>query len=114
MRWILSLLVVAALATGCKNSELAALEAKCDASLRQKVEELASTDADAVLDVLGQTTVALDADRQKQLVSAGAQVQQATGEMFTARIPVKRVGQVAALDFVKSLALSQVREPLAP
>ena len=114
MRWMSSLLVVFALLVSCKGGSRAALEAKCDASLRLQVEELAGAGADSLLTVLGKTTVPLDEARQKKLESAGAQVQQVTEDLFTARIPVKRMGHVAALDFVKRLALSQAREPLTP
>jgi len=114
MRWMSSLLVLLALGVGCKGGSREALEAKCDASLRLRVEELASTGPDSLLDVLGRTTVPLDDARKRKLESAGAQVQQVTEDLFTARIPVKRMGHVAVLDFVKSLALSQTRDPLTP
>ena len=113
MRWSWFLVLVA-LGAGCKGGSTAALGAKCDASLRLRVEELARADADSLLDVMGQATLALDEAHQKKLESAGARIQLANGDLFTARIPVKRMGHVAALDFVKSLALSQAREPLAP
>jgi hypothetical protein len=114
MRWSWFLVVPLALGVGCKGGSSAALEAKCDASLRVRVEQLAGADADSLLDVLGRATVSLDETHQKKLESAGARIQLANGDMFTARIPVKRMGHVASLDFVKSLALSQAREPLTP
>jgi len=114
MRWSWFLPVLVALGVGCKGGSTAALEAKCDASLRLRVEELARSDADSLIDVLGRATVALDEPHQKKLESAGARIQKANGDTFAARIPVKRIGHVAALDFVQSLALSQAREPLTP
>ena len=114
MRWFGCLLLLVALGAGCKGGSRAALEAKCDASLRLQVEQLASAGPDSLLSVLGRTTVPLEENHRQNLESAGARIQLADGDLFTARIPVKRMGHVAVLDFVKSLALSQTREPLAP
>ena len=99
---------------GCRADQQAAIESKCDAALRGCVQELYRAHADSSLDVLGQSTVALDEARQRKLEAAGAQVRQVTGDLFTARVAVKRVGDVASLDFVRTLALSQTRDPLKP
>lgn len=114
MRWSWFLPVLLVLGLGCKGGSSAALEAKCDASLRLRAEQLAAAHPDSLLDVMGRTTVALDEASRKKLESAGARIQLDNGDAFTAKIPVKRMGHVAALDFVKSLALSQAREPLTP
>ena len=50
--------------------------------------------------------------RRKRLESAGASLGQVLEDLFNARVPVKRIFDVAALDFVVSLELSQTREPL--
>ena len=99
---------------GCRKEEREAFEKKCDAPLRLRVEQLASTAPDSLLDVLGRTSGAIDDARRSKLEKAGARLGSVNGDMFTARIPVKRVAGVAVLDFVVSLALSQTREPLGP
>lgn len=108
------LLVVGVAGSGCKHGEREAYEAKCDASLRLRAESLAHLAPDSLLDVLGKASAAIDDARRQKLEHAGARLGSVTEDMFTARIPVKRVGEVAALDFVTSLALSQTREPLGP
>ena len=112
MRIPLLLLVVAMLGLGCNRDDAKAIEAKCDAALRLRAEELAGSNADAPLEVLGRTEGPVDAARRERLEGAGATLGSVTEDLFTARIPVKRLGDVALLDFVKSLALSQVRGPL--
>lgn len=114
MRVTLLLVVLAILGLGCRGDQRAAIEAKCDASLRLRAEALAKTDLNASLDVLGRTTGSMDDSGRKQLEKAGATLGNVTADLFTAKIPVRRLGDVAALDFVKSLALSQTREPLGP
>lgn len=114
MRWPAFLFAALLLAAGCKGEDRAAIEAKCDASLRLRVEELAQAGADSLLDVMGRTSGAIDESRRQKLESSGARIGQATDDLFTARVAVKRIGKVAALDFVRSLALSQTREPLTP
>lgn len=114
MRVTLVLIVLAVLGLGCRAGNREAIESKCDAALRLRAEELARTDVSSPLDVLGRTSGSVDDARRGRLEKAGAALGQVTEDMFTARIAVKRLGDVAALDFVKSLALSQTREPLRP
>ena len=99
---------------GCRKEERQAFESKCDASLRLRVEQLASSAPDSLLDVLGSTSGPIDDARRQKLGKAGAQLGSVSEDKFTARIPVKRVAGVAVLDFVTSLALAQTREPLGP
>jgi len=98
--------------TGCKKAEREALVAKCDASLRVRAEELAKSSPDSLLDVLGKTSVAIDDAHRQKLEKAGAQLGSVDADKFSARIPVKKLGAVAAQDFVASLALAQIRDPL--
>jgi hypothetical protein len=100
--------------TGCKKAEREALEAKCDASLRLRAESLAKSNPDSLLDVLGKATGPIDEPHRQKLEKARAHLGTVTQDMFTARVPVKSLGAVAALDFVASLALAQTREPLGP
>ena len=112
MRSIAVVLLFLALMAGCRRDQRAAIESKCDASLRQIAQQLASTAPDSLLDVMGQATASLDDARKQKLSSAGAQLGTVTGDLFTARVAVKKLGSVAVLDFVKSLALSQTNQPL--
>lgn len=112
MRMTLLLVLGVALGLGCRGSAREAIETKCDAPLRQRAEELARAGDDGPLEVLGRTEGAIDEARRGQLTSAGAALGQVTDDLFTANVPVGRLGDVASLEFVKSLALSQTREPL--
>ena len=112
MRAFLALALVSVVGVGCRDTSQA-IEAKCDAPLRLRAEELAKAGAQGPLDVLGRTEGPIDEARRSKLVSAGADLGTVTEELFTARIRVSRLGDVASLEFVKSLQLSQLREPLS-
>jgi hypothetical protein len=99
---------------GCKKAEREALATKCDAALRLRAEELATSHPDSLLDVLGKATGTIDDAYRQKLEKAGAQLGTVDADKFAARVPVKKLGAVAALDFVSSLALAQTREPLGP
>ena len=113
MRRIGWLFAIAILGFGCRGYDKS-VAAKCDAPLRLQMEALAKTDADSVLGVLGRTAGAIDDARRRKLEDAGARLGTVTNDLFTARVPVRRMGHVAGLDFVSSLELSQTREPLGP
>ena len=108
------LLLAVTPALGCRGGEAKAIEAKCDASLRMRAEEMAKAGEEGSLEVLGRASGPVDDLRRRKLTEAGALVGVVNEDMFTARIPVKVLGQVALLSFVKSLQLSQQREPLTP
>jgi hypothetical protein len=112
MRVLLVFVLILSFGLGCKDGDKEAIESKCDASLRLRAEELAKSGEDGPLDVLGRADGPIDQDRRDRLGRAGATLTEVTNDLFTARIPVKRLGDVASLDFVRSLALSQTREPL--
>lgn len=112
---ILTLVCLAALlAAGCTSAERKALGAKCDASLRARATELAHAGPGDSLDVLGRADGTVDAGRAQKLLAAGARPVRLTGELFVARVATRRLGRVAALDFVRTLALSQEREATTP
>ena len=113
MRTLLLLVIGMVLSLGCRDGDQEAIEAKCDASLRHRAEELARAGDEGPLEVLGRCAGTIDESRSKKLRSAGAELGQVTEDMFTARIPVPKLGDVASLDFVKSLQLSQTRESLS-
>ena len=114
MRRHLILLACAALVSGCRDAGVRAIETKCDAPLRARAEDMARAGDTGPLEVLGRADGPIDESRRRTLSEAGAELGQVTGELFTARIPARRLGRVARLEFVKSLQLSQTREPLGP
>ena len=99
---------------GCRADEAEAVVSKCDAPLRMRAEEMARAGDQGPIEVLGSTHGPIDDARRRKLAEAGAELGQVTEELFTARIPTDRLGRVARLDFVKSLQMSQKREPLTP
>jgi hypothetical protein len=109
-----ALLLATGVMTGCKKAEREALATKCDAPLRLRAEELAKSHPDSLLDVLGKANGTIDDARRQKLEKAGAQLGTVDADKFSARVPVKKLGAVAALDFVSSLALAQTRDPLGP
>lgn len=112
MRILWLLLLGLTMTTACNRSEQEAIESKCDASLRHRAEELAHSNTNGTVEVMGRAGIPLLDAHRKHLEDAGAKISQMRQDMFVARIPVKKLGHVANLDFVKSLQLSQTREPL--
>jgi hypothetical protein len=108
------LLIVAGMACGCRDADVKAIESKCDAPLRQQAEGMARAGETGAIEVLGRADGPIDAARMHRLAEAGADLSQVTDELFTARIPARRLGNVARLEFVKSLQLSQERGLLKP
>jgi hypothetical protein len=115
MKRLLGCLLVGALfLAGCTDQERHAFETKCDASLRESVATVLRGGHDDTLDILGKADGPIDEGRRARLVSAGAEVGTVTGELFTARARAGAVAHIAALDFVTSLQLAQIRDPLKP
>lgn len=98
-------------ATGCTQVEQQAFANKCDAPLRSRVEALLQSGSADRIDVLGKISGQLDSERRHRLEAAGAEIGTVTEALFTARVRAADVVHVAALDFVTSLQLSQVRDP---
>jgi len=115
MKRLIGLFLLSALLLGgCTDQERQALEAKCDAPLRERVTTLVQSGHSDVLDVLGKTAGPIDDARRSKLTGAGADLGTVTGDLFTARIPASAVARVAAIDFVTSLQLAQIRDPQQP
>src|SRR5262245_44146603 len=114
LRRAVILLIGMMLASGCRSGAGKAIEAKCDAALRLHAQGLARAGDKGPLEVLGSAKGPIDEPQRRKLTEAGADLGQVTNELFTARIPTDRLGRVAVLDFVKSLQLSQQRDPLKP
>jgi len=89
------------------------MESKLDAPLRQRVTSIQESEMPEQLTVFGKCTSTIDGQMRQTLVEAGADVQTMTNDIFTANIPSNRVLDVAALDFVAQLQLSQVSQPLS-
>ena len=106
--------MVAGMACGCRDADVKAIESKCDAPLRQQAEGMARAGETGPIEVLGRADGPIDEARRRKLTEAGAELGQVTDELFTARIPAPRLGNVARLEFVKSLQLSQERRLLKP
>jgi low affinity Fe/Cu permease len=98
---------------GCRE-DLSAVEAKLDAPLRQKLEQLAAAKERETISLLGKCSRPIDAAARAELENAGAEIQSVTGEQFVARIRSDRVPKLAKLAFVEQLELSQTSEPLSP
>jgi hypothetical protein len=109
---LIGLMLVVGTVTGCNKEEAAAIESKCDASLRLKAEEMLKAGDDTPLDVLGKATGTVDDAMRTKLTKAGATLSEVREDLFVARIAPRKLGSVALLDFVKSLELSKTLEPL--
>lgn len=110
-RLLLIAILVLACSVGCTDAERQAYESKCDAPLRARVEAQLQAGATETLDVLGKLNGPLDAERRRLLEAAGAQIGTVNESLFTARMRAADVAHVAALEFVTSLQLAQVRDP---
>lgn len=97
---------------GCGSTRETAMQSKADAALRQAVAEATAAGRPDTLQVMGGCDGQVSDERRKSLAAAGASVQTVTGETFVALVPAGRVGDVAVLDFVRSLELSKERNPL--
>lgn len=109
-RLLLIAAVMLTCAIGCTDAERHAYETKCDAPLRTRVEAMLQAGTTDKVDVLGKLNGPLDAERRRLLEAAGAEIGTVTEALFTARMRPADVAHVAALDFVTSLQLSQVRD----
>lgn len=102
------------MACGCRDADVKAIESKCDAPLRQQAEGMARAGETGPIEILGRADGPIDETRRSKLAAAGAELGQVTDELFTARVSARRLGDVARLEFVKSLQLSQERGLLKP
>lgn len=98
--------------SGCRAEDLALMELKLDAPLRQKMETLRAENRTETLGVLGKCSRPVDEQMRNDLKKAGAEIQSVTGELFAAWVRSDHVLRVARLEFVAHLELSQTAEPL--
>ena len=108
------LLIVVVLYTlpGCGTDNTALMNGKLDAPLRQRLTELQGAETPQVIDILGKCSAPIDGQMRKTLVGAGADVVTLTDDIFTARVSSSSILDVAALEFVTQLQLSQISNPL--
>jgi hypothetical protein len=79
-------LIAAAVAWGCRDADVNAIASKCDASLRQRAEEMTRGGEAGAIEVLGKAARPLDDSHRRKLTDAGAEVGQVTNELFTAPV----------------------------
>ena len=112
MRWILPILIV--VLAGCRADEKEAIEKKCDAPLRERITSAAKSGATDDLVIFGKCSGPIGDAQRASLTKAGADVRAVNGDIFTAAVPLKKIGAVAVLDFVTQLSLSGESKPLGP
>lgn len=108
------LLAITVLMLGCRSEDIATVEAKLDAPLRVKLEQLQRDKKSETLGLLGKCSRPVDGPMRDRLRRAGAEVQSVTGDLFAARASSEKVVRIAQLDFVTQLQLSQTSQPLGP
>lgn len=108
---IVPLLMILLLA-GCNEQDVRLLEQKADAPLRQRLEQLQGNREDEPIAVFGKCTKPIDDGMQKKLGKTGMDIRGVTGDLFLARGPSTKVINLAQLDFVSQLSLSQISSPL--
>jgi hypothetical protein len=112
MRFSVMLAVVFAL-FGCGTDRAFVMNAKLDAPLRQRLAELQTKEKVEVVDIVGKCATVIDGQMRQSLVDAGTEVTNVYKEIFTARVPSSAILDVAALEFVNQLQLSQSSEILS-
>jgi len=112
MRWILPILIV--VFTGCRADEKDAIEKKCDAPLREQIASAAKSGSTDDLVIFGKCSGPIDDAQRASLTKAGANVSAVKGDIFTAAVPLDKIGAVAALDFVTQLSMSGESKALGP
>ena len=108
-----SFLLILILMVGCGPDRSLLMETKLDAPLRQRMTALKDAESPEKLSILGKCVGTIDGPMREALVDAGAQVHTMTNDLFSATIPSDCVLDVAALDFVVQLQLSQTSKPLS-
>jgi hypothetical protein len=100
------------LATSCGPDVTLLMETKLDAPLRQKMTALKDVENAEIIAVFGRCTGAIDQTMRQSLLEAGANVHTMVNDIFTASVSSSDVIEVASLDFVIQLQLSQTSKPL--
>jgi len=98
---------------GCGIDKAFVMDTKLDAPLRHRLTELQNKEMVEVVDILGKCATTIDGHMRKSLVSAGTEVTSMTNDIFTARVSSSAILDVAALEFVTQLQLSQPSKVLS-
>lgn len=98
---------------GCGIDKAFVMDTKLDAPLRQRLTELHNKEMVEVVDILGKCATAIDRHMRQSLISAGSEVTSTTDNIFTARVSSSDILDVAAVEFVTQLQLSQPAKPLS-
>jgi len=114
MRFAIGLVLIAACLTGCNSKDAEVAKTKFDASLRQKAEQLASSQATETIPLFGKCASAIDDAMKEKLAKAGLEVQSVTNDIFAGRIASDHLMKLAKLPFVTQLSLSQISQPTTP
>ena len=102
------------LVAGCRGDDARLLEQKADAPLRQRLAQLAEQKRDEPLSVFGKCSRPIDDGIRGRLTRAGAEIISVTGDVFAARVIASDMVNLARLDVVTQLSLSQISPPLGP
>lgn len=101
------------LVPGCGPDKTLLMETKFDAPLRQKIITLRDVQKAEIIAVFGRCTGVIDRTMRQSLLDAGADVQTTANDIFTADVSSFDLFEVAALEFVVQLQLSQTSKPLS-
>ena len=101
------------LTAGCGPDRSLIMETRLDAPLRREVAAHQEGQTSEKLSILGKCVGTIDAPMREALVGAGAEVHTLANDVFTATIPSDLVLDVAALEIVVQLQLSQTSKPLS-
>jgi hypothetical protein len=108
--WLLLFLI---LIIGCGPDQSLLMKTKLGAPLRQRMTALQEKESPEKLSILGKCVSPIDGRIREDFMEAWAQVHTMTHDLFGATILSDRVLDVAALDFVVQLQLSQTSKPLS-
>lgn len=100
--------------TGCssKPMKVSKAEAKFDAPLRMKLNEVKQAKVDAPLKCLVKLNGSFDEKKKKMFNETGINVLTVLTEIITIEGQPDAIRQIATYDFVHSISLSQTRYPL--
>ncbi len=109
--WTLLLFIF--MCTGCSSDATkgSRAETKLDAPLRMKLKEAGQSGAGASVQCLLKLKGALDESKKKVLNQTGITILSVLGEIITIEGDPEAIREVATLDFVHSMSLSQTRMP---
>ncbi len=106
-----ALLVFLLLLAGCTPDRALLMETKFDAPLRQKMALIPEGESENIA-IIGKCNETIDAAMRQAMMDAGADVQTMNNEFFTATVSSDDIFDVAVLDFITQIDLSQTSKLL--